>query len=350
MNKKTLVIKPRVSDSEFSAFLSKLPDVDIIFAEPKRLHGTKFKSMYDSDDADMVICKSSTELNSLKNPGKITGIFKEVRNDDDIEDIVVSSEMGADFIIVESLDWKIIPLENIIAKVHGSKTKIFTTAKNSEEVRTMFGVLELGVDGVILETDSEQEVSDSVDYMDNKILQIQEINVLDLMDVGIGERVCVDTTSILNMGEGMLVGSRSNFLFLVHNESIGSSFTSARPFRVNAGAVHCYTLTPDGRTKYLSELEAGAEILTVNGGGISRRVTVGRSKIETRPLKLIKGETGGEVGTVILQNAETIRLVKSTGAIVSVTELKIGDKILGSTKQGSGRHFGMEVDEYLIEK
>jgi 3-dehydroquinate synthase II len=56
------------------------------------------------------------------------------------------------------------------------------------------------------------------------------------------------------------------------------------------------------------------------------------------------------VGTVILQNAETIRLVKSSGAIVSVTELKIGDKILGSLKQGSGRHFGMEVDEYLIEK
>jgi 3-dehydroquinate synthase II len=137
---------------------------------------------------------------------------------------------------------------------------------------------------------------------------------------------------------------------LVHNESIGSSFTSPRPFRVNAGAIHCYTLTPDGKTKYLSELEAGAEILTVNTGGVSRRVTVGRSKIETRPLKMIKGETGGEVGTVILQNAETIRLVKSTGAIVSVTELKIGDKILGSAKQGSGRHFGMEVDEYLVEK
>ncbi|HEY7078305.1 MAG TPA: 3-dehydroquinate synthase II [Nitrososphaeraceae archaeon] len=350
MNKKTLVVKPRVSDSEFSTFLSKLLDVEIIYAEPKKLHGTKFKSMYDSEDADMVICKSRTELTSLKSLGKITGMYKVVKNDDDIKDIAVLSETGADFIIVDSLDWKIIPLENIIAKVHGSETKIYTTAKNSEEVRTMFGVLELGVDGVILETNNEQEVSDSINYMESKILPIQEIDIIDLMDVGIGERVCVDTTSILNKGEGMLVGSRSNFLFLVHNESIGSSFTSPRPFRVNAGAIHCYTLTPDGKTKYLSELEAGAEILTVNSGGVSRRVTVGRSKIETRPLKMIKGETGGEVGTVILQNAETIRLVKSTGAIVSVTELKIGDKILGSAKQGSGRHFGMEVDEYLVEK
>jgi 3-dehydroquinate synthase II len=350
MNKKTLVINPQVSESELPNFLSKLTDIEVIFVDPRKLRGTKFKTMYESDAADMVICKSSTELGKSRGSGKSTGIYKEVKSDDDIEDILLASQMGADFVIVDSVDWKIIPLENIIAKIHKSKTKIYTTAKNSEEVRTMFGILELGVDGVILDTNNEQEVSDSKNYMENRILPIQEINITDVIDVGIGERVCVDTTSILATGEGMLIGSKSNFLFLVHNESIGSSFTSPRPFRVNAGAVHCYTLTPEGKTKYLSELEAGSEILAVNSNGASRRVTVGRSKIETRPLKLIKGETDGKVGTIILQNAETIRLVKSNGSIVSVTELKIGDRILGSAKQGSGRHFGMEIDEYLIEK
>jgi 3-dehydroquinate synthase II len=350
LNKKTLVINPKVSESELPTFLSKLTDIEVIYVDPRKLRGTKFKTMYESDAADMVICKSSTELGKSRGSGKLTGIYKEVKSDDDIEDILLASQMGADFVIVDSVDWKIIPLENIIAKIHKSKTKIYTTAKNSEEVRTMFGILELGVDGVILDTNNEQEVSDSKNYMESRILPIQEINITDVIDVGIGERVCVDTTSILAKGEGMLIGSKSNFLFLVHNESIGSSFTSPRPFRVNAGAVHCYTLTPEGKTKYLSELEAGSEILAVNSNGASRRVTVGRSKIETRPLKLIKGETDGKVGTIILQNAETIRLVKSNGSIVSVTELKIGDRILGSAKQGSGRHFGMEIDEYLIEK
>jgi len=52
----------------------------------------------------------------------------------------------------------------------------------------------------------------------------------------------------------MEIGSRANFLFVVHNDSVGSSFTSPRPFRVNAGAIHCYTLAPDCTTKYLSEL------------------------------------------------------------------------------------------------
>lgn len=350
INNKILVIKPRVTGSELDQFLSKLDDIELIYADPKTLQGAKFKTMYESDEADMVICRSNAELAKPARSRKPHGIFKEVKNDKDIEEILQASEMGADFVIVESVDWKIIPLENIIAKAHKSKTKIYTTAKNSEEVRTMFGILELGVDGVILDTDSEQQVLNSKSYMENRALPIQEINITDVIDAGIGERVCVDTTSMLAPGEGMLVGSKSNFLFLIHNESIGSSFTSPRPFRINAGAIHCYTLAPGGKTKYLSELEAGSEILAVNSNGSTRRVTVGRSKIETRPLRLIKGGIGDKIGTIILQNAETIRLVRPNGSIVSVTELKIGDKVLGSAKQGSGRHFGMEIDEYLIEK
>src|SRR6476646_6518090 len=309
MNKKTLVINPQVSESELPNFLSKLNDIEVIYVDPRKLRGTKFKTMYESDAADMVICKSSTELGKSRGSGKSTGIYKEVKSDDDIEDILLASQMGADFVIVDSVDWKIIPLENIIAKIHKSKTKIYTTAKNSEEVRTMFGILELGVDGVILDTDSEQEVSDSKNYMENRALPIQEINITDVIDVGVGERVCVDTTSILATGEGMLIGSKSNFLYLVHNESIGSSFTSPRPFRVNAGAVHCYTLTPDGTTKYLSELESGSQVLIVNTKGSARTVSVGRAKIETRPLRLFKALYEKETGSIVVQNAETIRFL-----------------------------------------
>src|ERR1051326_2659732 len=129
---------------------------------------------------------------------------------------------------------------------------------------------------------------------------------------------------MMGVGEGMLIGSKSNFMLLVHNESIGSSFTSPRPFRVNAGAVYCYTITPDGKTKYLSEIESGSEVWVVNSAGISRKAIVGRSKIETRPLRLIRAEIDGESGTVILQNAETIRLIRKDGKLLSVTEVNVG--------------------------
>ena len=80
-------------------------------------------------------------------------------------------------------------------------------------------------------------------YLHNIIVPIKPAKILEVKDVGIGERVCVDTASILEIGEGMLIGSKSNFMFLIHNESVGSSFTSPRPFRVNAGAVYCYTMS-----------------------------------------------------------------------------------------------------------
>ena len=163
---------------------------------------------------------------------------------------------------------------------------------------------------MILTTRDPNDIEGATKLMDHSNLNISVLKILEVRDAGIGERVCIDTASILEMGEGVLVGSRSNFLFLIHNESQGSSFTSPRPFRVNAGAVYCYTLVPGKKTKYLSEIESGSEVLVIGKGGRVRIVTVGRSKIETRPLTLIVGESDGQKGTVILQNAETIQLIR----------------------------------------
>jgi 3-dehydroquinate synthase II len=65
---------------------------------------------------------------------------------------------------------------------------------------------------------------------------------------------------------------------------------------------------------------------------------------------MLRAEGGGESGTVILQNAETIRLMTREGNLLSVTEVRIGDEVLGYAKPATGRHFGMEVNEYIVEK
>ncbi|OLC26276.1 MAG: 3-dehydroquinate synthase, partial [Candidatus Nitrososphaera sp. 13_1_40CM_48_12] len=218
-------------------------NITILNADPK-LAGSNFRTIYESEDADMVICKTIDQLKSLSSSGKSLGYFKKVLNSADIDEIERVSQAGADFVIVDAADWKIIPLENIIAKLHRSKTKVFTTAKNSGEVATMFAVLELGVDAVILSADTEQEVDRVMQQLATARFPIKPAKIVEIKDVGTGERVCVDTASMMEMGEGMLVGSRSNFMLLVHNESVGSSFTSPRPFRVNAGAVYCYTIAP----------------------------------------------------------------------------------------------------------
>ncbi len=346
---KELIILPKVTKSQIGKFLAALENEGIrtIYLDPKLLGKSKLVSIYPSQSAKYVVLEKDVSRPKGKKIGKR---FKVLSNAD-IEKILNEAKKGLDFVIIEVKDWKIIPLENIIAKLHKIHTDIYATARSPEEVRKMFSILEIGVDGVIFEASSINEAREALVYLGSSSFELQEAKIIDIKEVGDGERVCVDTASMLHRGEGMLIGSRSNFLFLVHNESVGSSFTSPRPFRVNAGAVHCYTIAPDGTTKYLSELETGSEVLILDSRGKARRATVGRSKIERRPMLMIKAQIGDEIGGIIAQDAETIRFVKPGGHLVSVTHLKKGDTVMVHAKSATGRHFGMEVsDEYILEK
>jgi len=341
-----------VSKPQLGKFLLQLENegINLVYLDPKSITKikTKLETIYPSSNANYVVLEK--ELSSKPRGKKVGRKFKVLSNND-IEKILISAKKGLDFVIVEVKDWKIIPLENIIAKLHKIHTKIFAIAKSPAEVRKMFSILEVGVDGVIFNSSSINEIRETLVYLGTRNFDLKPAKIIDIKEVGDGERVCVDTASMLHRGEGMLIGSRSNFLFLVHNESVGSSFTSPRPFRVNAGAVHCYTLSPDGTTNYLSEIETGSEVLVLDSKGKARRVTVGRSKIERRPMLMIKAQVGNEIGGIIAQDAETIRFVKPNGHLVSVTHIKKGDSVLVYSKSATGRHFGMEVsDEYILEK
>ncbi len=343
---------PKGSQAQLDKFLPQLEaeGVRTAYLDPKKLEKkrSKLQTVYPSNDANFVVLEKES---AVKPKGKKAGRRFQVLSNSDIEDVLNAAKKGLDFVIVEVKDWKIIPLENIIAKLHKIHTKIFATAGTPKEVRKMFSVLEIGVDGVIFSTSSINEVREAMIYLGTRSFEMKPAKIIQIKEAGDGERVCVDTASMLHKGEGMLVGNRSNFLFLVHNESVGSSFTSPRPFRVNAGAVHCYTLSPDGTTSYLSEVETGSEVLILNSKGKARRATVGRSKIERRPMLMIKASAGGEIGGIIAQDAETIRFVKQNGQLVSVTHLKKGDTIMVHARPATGRHFGMEVsDEYILEK
>ena len=248
-----LIIAPKVSRGQLGKFLSEIEKEGIktVSLDPAHLKGikTKVSTVHTSTNADYVIVDKVTKIK-----GKKIGMKFKVLSNTDIEKILQFAKAGLDFVIIEVKDWKIIPLENIIAKLHKIHTEVFAVANTPDETRKMFSILEIGVDGVIFSTSSINEVKETLVYLGTKNFDLKPAKILEIKEVGNGERVCVDTASILGRGEGMLIGSRSNFLFLVHNESVGSSFTSPRPFRVNAGAVHCYTLSPDGTTNYLSEL------------------------------------------------------------------------------------------------
>ncbi len=286
----------------------------------------------------------------IKSYDEIPGIIRiKIESQKDIESLKDLSEK-AKGALIDTSDWRVIPFENIIAHASG-KLDIYAEAKGIQDAIALKGVLEKGVDYVII---SPKDVDEALSYVEvlnigSKKVALKPAVVKGVKLVGEGSRVCVDTIEILNSGEGMLVGSFSSFLFLVHAEVYSSKYTSPRPFRVNAGAVHSYILVDEEKTKYLSEIKSGDKVLVSDFAGNARIVFVGRSKLERRPMVLIMAESEGHFGTVILQYAETVSLVGENGKPIAVTEIKEGDKILAMVSEPVGRHFGLKVEEEIKE-
>ncbi len=250
-------------------------------------------------------------------------------------------------VYVDARDWRVIPHENLIAAYRRKGTRLIARAADAQDAKLLLETLESGVDAALLPAEHARAAADLLRGASQETLV--EARVTAVRPVGVGDRACLDTASLLAEDEGVLCGNASGGLFLVASEARESGYVAARPFRVNAGAVHAYVLSPGGRTRYLSELKAGDEVLAVGRSGHARRVILGRVKIERRPLLLVEAETpeGRRVATLV-QNAETIRLVGPQGT-KSVVEIAPGDVVLVRLDTG-GRHFGMSVDETVVER
>ena len=257
----------------------------------------------------------------------------------------------ADYTLVVGEDWQIIPLENLIARI-GEETDLVAGVRSAEEAKTAFETLELGADAVLLDTDDPGEIRATVEVRDateREHLDLEYATVTAIEETGSADRVCVDTASMLEGDEGMLIGSMSRGLFFVHAETADSPYVASRPFRVNAGAVHAYARTPGGETKYLAELKSGDEVQVVDTDGNTREAIVGRVKIEKRPMFRVEAELeNGDRIETLLQNAETIRVATAAGR-TSVTDLDVGDELL-VRYEDVARHFGEAVEESIIEK
>ncbi len=273
---------------------------------------------------------------------------KAFQKKEDEEAFVAALQKGKKWILAAG--WEIIPVENILAQCD----YVAAEARNLDEARLAAGVLERGVNAVVLLPEALADMKAIVKEL--KLSQgkiaLQEAVVTKVQSVGLGHRVCVDTLSLLQKGQGMLVGNSSAFTFLVHAETEHNEYVAARPFRVNAGAVHAYAQLPQDKTTYLAELRSGEDVLIVHADGSSSLAAVGRVKIEVRPMLLIEAKiptpAGDVTGTVFLQNAETIRLTQPGGEPVSVVNVKPGDVILCHTDV-AGRHFGMRISEEIQE-
>jgi 3-dehydroquinate synthase II len=293
----------------------------------------------------------AAKIAKLKRDNQKVALRISIKGKEDENTAVKAAELGVDYVIIDCLDWRVIPLENLIARASG-KSKLIAEVANAADAQLVLEALELGTDGVLLKTADTNELTKTVAIAKKQApkLKLTPGKVTAIKQIDTGARVCVDTCDLMATGEGMLIGCQSAGLFLVEAEVHENPYVQARPFRVNAGASSNYALASLQNTRYLSELKAGDEVLVINREGKVRRTNVGRSKIEFRPLLLVEAEAEGTKVKVILQNAETIRLV-TVGGSKPVTELKAGDEVLVHLAARGGRHFGVSVaDERVIER
>ncbi|CAK7335141.1 unnamed protein product [Dovyalis caffra] len=195
----------------------------------------------------------------------------------------------AENVIIDLLDWQIIPAENIVAAFQGSRKTVFAISKTHSEAQIYFEALEHGLGGVVLKVEDVEAVLKLEDHFNirneaNNLLSLTKAIVTRVQVAEMGDRVCVDLCSLMKPGEGLLVE--------MDQESYAID--------VEWGPVHAYVSIPGGRTSYLSELKAGKEVVVVDQKGQLRTAIVGRIKIETRPLILVEAKASLNTSMVSL--------------------------------------------------
>ncbi|XP_059454917.1 uncharacterized protein LOC132185121 [Corylus avellana] len=147
---------------------------------------------------------------------RVATVF-EVSNPQDLQQLQPANGQ-AENVVINLLDWQVIPAENIVAAFQGSQKTVFAISKNHSEAQVFLEALEQGLGGVILKVENTEAVFQLKDYFDRRnelsnLMSLTKATVTRVQVVGMGDRVCVDLCSLMRPGEGLLVC----FCFLVYN-------------------------------------------------------------------------------------------------------------------------------------
>ena len=256
-----------------------------------------------------------------------------------------------DVLLIDFKDPTNIPLELVLASTQDSEARIAKRVRSAADGINSAMTMEEGAGILCLRSNQLSELSaldDAFSTAQTVQLPLVPAQVTKIMPAGMGDRVCIDTTSILRQDEGMLVGSTSSGGLVTCSETHYLPYMNLRPFRVNAGAIHLYVWGPGNRTHYLSDLRAGSEILAVSSKGVARTVTIGRLKIERRPLLCIEATAEGAPLNTFIQDDWHVRMMGAGGEIRPSRELQVGDQLL-AYRDTPGRHVGLPIKETIRE-
>jgi len=268
----------------------------------------KIKVVSTGENADIPL---TDDIKKLK---KSTAFYCVIKSKQD-ERLIAEAGKTADYVIINAKDWKIIPLENLIAELKG-KCKMLAEVDSESEARLALETLEIGTDGVLASADFTEikKIKKLIDSLSAEKLQLRTVKVTSVEPSGEQDSASIDTCSILNLGEGLLADN-----ILVHSDTEKIPWMEPTPFRINLGA-NSKIKTPDG-IKPASELKPGDEILSANFEGRTRRLVV--NEIGTSKKKILK--VSADNSKLVIPDDSA--LVGRKGKKIPAGKLKPGDEI-----------------------
>ncbi|MFQ5733796.1 MAG: 3-dehydroquinate synthase II [Planctomycetaceae bacterium] len=338
----------------------------------KKIMTAKQKVVYVEDAAQLdglptdvaVLTPKENLVAKARDAGHKSGCFVDVKDlEAEFPHCVQVCKRGYDFVLIDIHDATYIPYELLLAETENLPTRILRTVPieglqgTVDEVNqalNAFGTMEGGVD-VAFQTRSAKDIKSYSSQIDERLkgkLDLVEAEVTEVMHTGLGHRVCIDTTTLMTPEEGMIIGSTGWGGIFVCSETHYLPHMNLREFRINAGGVHSYVWGPDNIAVYLNDLRGGDSVLAVDIHGTTRTITVGRLKIERRPLLMIKSrvrQNGKEaIINTFVQNDWHVRVMGADGKVRNSTLVKPGEKLMAYVDE-PGRHTGIKVTESIVE-
>jgi len=178
--KKVLLLRGEALPEDFG-------NADIVVVDPRK-HG---------EPAELALLHPQVEF----------GRFVEIVDAETLEDACRSGRTEKWSVLLFRDPTKI-PLEIVIAAAARSEGSLITVAQDVEEAEIIFGVLELGSDGVLM---APARVGDATALKAASQTGVPDLELVELVvtataHVGMGERACVDTATYFRQDEGILVG------------------------------------------------------------------------------------------------------------------------------------------------
>ena len=108
---------------------------------PKPLAGLPAKVASPVEGADILVTCDITTAYSAKERGVPVALQITIQHRNDLEKVSRFLEADPDYLLIDCPNWKIIPVENLIAEARG-RSKILARTRNFQESRTALSILE----------------------------------------------------------------------------------------------------------------------------------------------------------------------------------------------------------------